>query len=385
MTSIQYIETLEQLDELCQKIARAPWIALDTEFLRETTYYPKFCLLQIATPDWVACIDPLAFEHLEPLLKVIYNPKILKIFHACRQDLEIFYQLMGAIPMPIFDTQIAAPLLGFQENPGYGMLVSTLLNINLNKAYTRTDWTLRPLSPEQIQYAADDVIYLCKIYEIMRTKLIKLNRLEWLTEDFKALYNPDLYAIQPENAWKKIKGRQKFTGKQLAIIQSLTQWREQLAQSKNKPKNWLIRDDLIIELAKLKPTTVKTLGLVRQINETLVRRHGSLLCQLILQAKQSEVKPLKEDGQKFKKTPQQEAVLDVLSAVVKMRAEDNTINPNMLASRKELEQLLFNVDNCQLLNGWRFKMVGEELQALLLGKYSLTIEHQKLILTAENN
>ena len=381
MTTIQYIDTPEQLDELCQKIAIAPWIALDTEFLREKTYYAKFCLLQIATPEWVACIDPLALKNLEALLEVIYNPKLVKVFHSCRQDLEIFYQLTGKVPTPIFDTQIAAPLLGMQENPGYAMLVSTLLNINLNKAYTRTDWTLRPLSPQQLKYAADDVIYLCKIYEMMQAKLAKLNRLDSLEEDFKALYNPELYEVKPENAWKKIKGKKKLTGKQLSIVQSLTQWREQLAKSKNKPKNWLIRDDLIIELAKLQPTTMKDLGLVRQINDTLMRRHGALLCQLISKALEKEVHPLKETTNKFKKTPQEEAVLDVLSALVKMRAEDNTINPNMLAPRKELEQLLFGVDDCPLLNGWRFEMVGKELQAILSGQYSLAIKDSKLLMT----
>ncbi|MDQ7091385.1 MAG: ribonuclease D [Methylococcales bacterium] len=378
MTSIQYIDTPQQLEELCQKISKASWLALDTEFLREKTYYPKFCLLQIATPDWVACIDPITLDDLTPLFDAIYNPDIIKVFHSCRQDLEIFYQLTGKIPTPLFDTQIAAPLLGIQENPGYAMLVSTFLNINLNKAYTRTDWSLRPLSPEQLQYAADDVIYLCQIYDIMRAKLTELQRFDWLKGDFEFLKNPDIYEVKPENAWLKIKGKNKLTGKQLSIIQHLTKWREQQAQSEDKPKNWLVRDDLLIELAKLQPTTVKELANVRNINDRLVHRHGNTLCQLIIEAKNNTVSPLKEDGKGVKKTQQQEAILDVLTAIVRVRAEENLINPVILAPRKELEKLLFNDQNCQLLTGWRFGLIGCELEALLSGHYSLKLNRENI-------
>ncbi|MCK4492536.1 MAG: ribonuclease D [Methylococcales bacterium] len=381
MTTILYIDTSEQLEKLCQKITIAPWVAIDTEFLREKTYFPKFCLLQIATPEWVACIDPLAFKSLDTLFEVIYNPKLIKVFHSCRQDLEIFYHLTGKVPTPIFDTQIAAPLLGIQDNPGYAMLVSTFLNVNLNKAYTRTDWSLRPLSAEQIQYAADDVIYLCQIYKIMQTKLLELDRLDWLQANFKALYNTDIYEVKPENAWQRIKGKKKLTGKQLSIVQSLTQWREQLARSEDKPRNWLIRDDLIIELAKLQPKTVEALANVRQINNTLVRRHGKTLCRLISDAKQKNVNAPKENDTNFKKNQQHEAILDVLSAIVKICADDHSINPNLLASRKELEKLLFADESCEVLKGWRFGMVGKELQALLSGEYSLTIQQEKLIIS----
>jgi ribonuclease D len=374
MTSIDYINTSEKLTQLCQQIATEPWLALDTEFLRETTYYPKFCLLQIATPNWVACIDPLAFENITVLFDAIYNPNIIKVFHSCRQDLEIFYQLTSKIPTPLFDTQIAAPLLGLQENAGYAMLVSTLLNINLNKAYTRTDWSVRPLSPEQLQYAADDVIYLCQIYQIMQTKLMQLQRLHWLDEDFSALNNPDIYEVKPENAWLKIKGKHKLTGKQLSIVQRLTEWREQQVKKDNKPRNWLMRDDLLVELAKLQPTTVSELANIRTINPHLVRRHGKVLSALICQAKQYPVSPLKDKGVVFKKTQQQEAVLDILTAVVRIRAEQNSLNPTILASRKALEKLLFADEPCQLLTGWRFSMIGKELQALLSSQLSLQLD-----------
>jgi len=382
MTTIQYIDTPEQLTHLCQQIEQEPWIALDTEFLREKTYYPQFCLLQIASPDWVACIDPLVLKDLSPLFEVIYNPKLIKVFHACRQDLEIFYQITGKIPESVFDTQIAAPLLGIQENPGYAMLVSGFLNINLSKAHTRTDWSIRPLSEEQLKYAADDVIYLCEIYQIMCQKLKELNRFDWLATDFKQLTQTDLYHVIPENAWLRVKGKNKLTGKQLSIIQSLTKWREQTAQQQNKPRNWLVRDDLLLEFAKLQPTTLKSLSGIRGINERLVQRHGKTLCHLISEAQQTLPIPLHEKGAPPKKTQQQEAVVDVLNAVVRIRAMENSLNPVILASRKELEKLLFDDESSLLLTGWRYSMVGEELQGLLKGEYALSLENQSVKISA---
>ncbi|NOT86417.1 MAG: ribonuclease D [Methylococcaceae bacterium] len=373
MTTIQYIDTPEKLEALCQLIKSASWVALDTEFLREKTYYPKFCLLQIATPDWVACVDPIALPDLNKLFDVLYLPTITKIFHSCRQDLEIFFQLRGGIPQPIFDTQLAAPLLGFQDNTGYAMLVSSFLNVNLSKAYTRTDWSVRPLSPEQLDYAADDVIYLCKIYQIMCKQLSDLGRLNWLNDDFEQLNDPELYQLSPENAWFKIKGKNKLTGKQLSIIQTLSAWREQIAQHENRPRNWLIRDELLIELAKLQPESLEALVGVREIQEKTVNRYGKVLCQLITDAKQRPPIPLNEKEKSLKKTPEQEAILDLLAALVRLRADQNRLNPSILASRKDLEDLLDGRPEGLLLQGWRRTMVGNELIALLEGSSVLSV------------
>ncbi len=379
MTPIQYINTPDQLANLCEQIKKEPWLALDTEFLREKTYYPKFCLLQIATPEWVACIDPIALPKLDDLFEAIYNPAIVKVFHSCRQDLEIFYQSTGKIPAPIFDTQVAAPLLGFQDNPGYAMLVSSLLSINLNKAHTRADWSKRPLTEAQIEYAADDVIYLCQIYQIMVQKLTELGRIDWLKHDFAELTNPALYTVVPEKAWFKIKGKNKLTGKQLSIIQTLAQWREKTAQSEDRPKTWLLRDELLFDLAKLQPGTVEELANVRGINERAVNRYGKELCQLINAAKNRAPLPLNEKDRPAKKTQQQEAILDILTALVRIRAEENSLNPAILASRKDLEVLMFNDDDeCPLLHGWRFTMAGRELVGLLKGKLLLGIVTEKL-------
>ena len=379
MTPIQYINRPDQLPKLCEQIQQAAWIALDTEFLREKTYYPKFCLLQIATLDWVACVDPIALPDLSTLFEAIYNPAIVKVFHSCRQDLEIFFQITGKLPEPIFDTQVAAPLLGFQDNPGYAMLVSSLLNVNLTKAHTRADWSKRPLNADEIDYAADDVIYLCQIYQIMTQKLTELGRIDWLKQDFAELTNPDHYEVKPEKAWLRIKGQNKLTGKQLSIIQTVAEWREKTAQAEDRPKNWLLRDELLFDLAKLQPEALNELADVRGISERAVQRYGKELCQLITDAKNRPPIPLTLKDRPAKKTQQQEAILDILTALVRIRAEENELNPTILASRKDLEALLFNGDDeCPLLHGWRYAMAGRELVGLLKGELLLGIEADHL-------
>ncbi len=378
---IEYIDKPEQLPDLCNRIQQAPWISLDTEFLREKTYYPIFCLLQIATPEWVVCVDPIALSDLSDLFAVINDPEKIKVLHSCRQDLEIFYQITGEVTYPVFDTQIAAPLLGFQENPGYAMLVSNFLNVNLSKAYTRTDWSIRPLSQEQIQYAADDVIYLCKIYTKMCQQLETLGRLDWLDKDFELLKNKELYQVSPINAWLKVKGRKRLTGKQLSIIQVLSKWREETAQLENRPKNWLVRDDLMLELAKLQPRTVKDLEKIRGVNERSVKRYGRVICQLIDEAINSSPIPMTDKTKSANKTAKQEAVLDVLTAVVRLRADANSLNPIILAGRKDLEKLLFDEEDNPVLVGWRYSMVGKELQGLLQGQYSLTLKEGDVLIS----
>ncbi len=379
--SIEYIDKPEQLPDLCNRIKQAPWIALDTEFLREKTYYPIFCLLQIATPDWVVCVDPIALPDLSTLFTVINDPEKTKVLHSCRQDLEIFYQVTGEVTYPVFDTQVAAPLLGFQENPGYAMLVSKFLNINLPKTHTRADWSARPLTEDQIQYAADDVIYLCKIYQVMCQQLSERGRLEWLDNDFELLKNKELYQISPVNAWLKIKGRKRLTGKQLSIVQVLSEWREATAQAENRPKNWLIRDDLMLELAKLQPTSITELAKVRSVNERSVKRYGKVICQLIGEAKNSSPIPMTDKSKTASKSVTQEAILDVLTAVVRMRSEENALNPVILASRKDLEGLLFGNEDSPILIGWRYSMVGKELQDLLKGRCSLTLKDDQVLVT----
>jgi ribonuclease D len=379
---IQYINTPEKLAVLCQDLAGAPWLALDTEFLREKTYYSKFCLLQIATPSLVACVDPLALETIDNLLDIIYNPEVVKVFHSARQDLEIFYHLRGSLPTPVFDTQVAAPLLGFQDNPGYAMLVSSWLNVNLTKEHTRTDWSSRPLSEGQIAYAADDVIYLAEIYQRMLKKLTDLGRLTWLKDDFDHLSDVTVYQANPELAWLKIRGLKKLTKKQLSVAQSLAQWRERSAQQENRPRNWLLRDDLIIDLARLQPNNIGELIKVRNLHERTVKRHGKALCALIEQAATQDPVPRDEEVPRADKQHQHDAIVDILTAVVRIRAKENSISASVLASRKQLDGLLQNASESCLLQGWRASMVGHELLGIISGKFWVRIVEDTIQITA---
>lgn len=378
--TIQYIDTPEQLEALCNQLADAAWVAVDTEFLREKTYYPQFCLMQLATPAWVACVDPLALPSLDKLFGALFRPDLLKIFHSARQDLEIFYLLSGKLPSPLFDTQLAAPLLGFQENPGYGMLVSSFLNVNLTKAHTRTDWSQRPLSEEQLRYAADDVIYLGQIYQIMHRHLQELGRADWLNEDFAQLARVESYQALPKDAWLKIRGKNKLTGKQLSVLQALAEWRERTAQQENRPRNWLLRDDLLIDVAKLQPENIDALYKIRGMNERVAKRYGTALCQLIGKAKQQTPIKLNDTEKLPKLTQQQEAILDILTAIVRLRAEENAMNPVSLAARKDLELLLANRPDSLLLHGWRYSMVGRELADILQGRQVFSIRDGNIVL-----
>jgi ribonuclease D len=222
---VLYVDTPAALDSLCAQLADASWFALDTEFLREKTYYPKLCLLQIATPDVVACVDPLALDDLAPLLALLADRNITKVLHSARQDMEIFYHLTGSPHAPVFDTQIAAPLLGLADQIGYANLVKEMLGVTLDKLHTRADWSLRPLGEEQLRYAADDVIYLAALYQPLLERLQSHGRLEWLDEDFRQLASPELYAINPENAWLKVKGGNRLKGASLSILQALANFR----------------------------------------------------------------------------------------------------------------------------------------------------------------
>lgn len=373
-----YIDTPDQLRELCHTLAGTPWIALDTEFLREKTYFPKFCLLQVATLEVAACVDPLALDDLSPLLDVLLNPSVLKVFHSGRQDMEIFYHLCGKLPTPVFDTQIAAPLLGMGEQISYAALVAELLGVNLSKSHSRTDWSRRPLSPEQLRYAADDVVYLAQAYKAMLPRLEKLGRLDWLEEDFAEMADPALYDSPPELAWQRIGGAYQLKPRQLSVVQALAAWREQLARSQDLPRGWILKDDALFDLARQQPTNAEQLSHVRGLEARFVSRHGQALCRLIQEAAARPPQPFEMRGRSSKRTAEQEAVLDLLSSVVRLRAAQNTLNPTILAGHKDLEQLLDGETNAILRHGWRKTMVGDELSGVLRGELAVCVENGRL-------
>jgi len=377
---IQYIDTPDALRLFSEQISGADWIALDTEFLREKTYYPKLCLIQIATTEVVACIDPIALDDLSPLLDVIFDARITKVMHAARQDLEILFNIQGSVPVPVFDTQIAALLLGYPDQIGYGNLVKETLGVSLEKKHTRADWSLRPLSQDQVQYAADDVVYLVDVYKHLLEKLNSLQRLEWLNGDFERLTSTDLYKNDPDKAWFKVKGGKRLKGTSLSVLQAFAAWREKTAQKKNIPKGWLMRDDVLIDLARLQPDSIPSLGTIRGIGEGLVKRNGDYLLGLVEDAKKKQPQQLADRELRQRLSPSQDALVDVMMAVVRISAENNSLNPAVLATRKHLEKLLVGETDSSLMQGWRKKLIGDQLQALLNGDLDLAVKNGELVL-----
>jgi ribonuclease D len=369
----EYIDTPLALQAFTRRIANAPWLALDTEFLREKTYFPKFCLLQVASADCAACIDPLALPTLEPLADVLFDAGIVKVLHSGRQDLEIFHQLYGKLPQPLFDTQLAAPLLGMNEQISYAGLVQEVLGVQLSKAHSRTDWTRRPLSQEQLAYAADDVIYLGQVYCTILPRLQSMGRLAWLEQDFADMARPEQYQCQPEQAWRRIGGVQHLKSKGLSVLQTLAAWREQTARDQDLPRGWLIKDEALIDLARRPPRNLDDFKDIRGLGERLVQKYGAHLCKLIEAALERPPQPLESKRSSGRKSGEEEALLDLLMAVARIRAGENALNPAILASRKDLEQLLEGDGQARLLSGWRKAMAGDELAALLRGELSVRV------------
>jgi ribonuclease D len=270
---------------------------------------------------------------------------------------------------------MAAPLIGMAEQISYAGLVAELLGVTLGKSHTRTDWSIRPLSDAQLRYAADDVIYLGPCYQALRNRLVELGRLTWLDDDFNSLLNPKLYQAAPEQAWLRIGGTQHLTGKQLTVLQALAAWRETKARGQNIPRNWVIKDEVMVDLARLGPLTANELQRLRGIDERTLKRYGEDLLRMIADSQNRP--PLQATTvnrpQRPTPTPEREALLDMLGAAVRLLAARHSINPAVIASRKDLERLLDQPDDCKLLRGWRNAIAGHELLALLRGEKALLV------------
>ncbi len=383
--SILYIETKEALISACQKFKNSPFLCVDTEFHRETTYYPELALIQLADEKLTACIDPLAIDDLSPLLELLTDTKIQKVFHACSQDLEIFNNEFGVLPDPMFDTQIAAALLGYGEQTGYATLIKDMLNIDVDKSQTRTDWMKRPLNEKQIEYAGNDVYYLAQAYPKMLKQLQDLNRLNWLEDDFKALSQADAFTVKPDEMWKKVKGHQRLGGQQLAILQALASWREKAAQSKNRPRRRVLSDDALIDMVKQKPDNSKNLLRLRSLNRTrLSHNEAEELIKCIQQGLQLPKDQYPSLPKKHKLNPMQDALIDGLTTVLKLNASKHNINHASLATRKQLEALVCGERNLPIMTGWRKSHAGEMLVDFIEGRLYLIVEAGQPVIHSVN-
>lgn len=375
--TIQYVDSKDSLAALCQQLAGSDWLAIDTEFHREKTYYPELCLIQVANDDLIACIDPLAIDDLNPLLDLFYRDDITLVFHAARQDLELFFMLRQDLPPHVFDTQLAATVLGYGDQIGYGNLVKQCLNVELNKTQTRTDWRQRPLSAEQIDYAADDVRYLCLLYHQLKDKLDETGRSDWLKEDLTALSAVKTYQEDPGRSWQRIKGAGRLKPAQLAILQQLGIWREQRAISHNLPRKWVLKDDVMLDIARFAPSSTDGLRKIRGLEQRDIDRHGKAILQAIEKGKQQPKSEWPVIKRPVPLSNQQEAVVDALMALLRQRCDEQNITPVAVASRKQVEALVRG-DDSDLKQGWRYEVVGQELEAFLDGKLSLSGSHEHL-------
>lgn len=376
--TVQFIDSSEALDSLCQQLSGSRWLAVDTEFLREKTYYPQLCLIQIANDDVIACVDPLAISDLTPLLDILYNPQTTVVFHAARQDLELLYLIKGELPPALFDTQLAATVLGYGDQIGYANLVKQCLDVDLDKAHSRTDWTKRPLDQAQIDYAADDVRYLRDIYQILKQQLADKNRLHWLDDDFATLSNPITYQPDPDNIWRKVKGAGRLKGVQLAVLKQLAAWRENRAVKANRPRRWMLKDEIMIDLAKLGPETLDKFKLVRGLENSTIERHGKTILSEIKHAKALP----KDAWPRLKKleplTNQQDALIDALMSLLRKYCDQQSIAPAAVASRKDIESMVRGETDIPLLQGWRNEIVGHYLDKFLKGQLSITADQQQI-------
>lgn len=352
-----FVDTELELKQLCERMADGPMIAVDTEFVRERTYFPKLCLIQIANQDLHACVDPLTLPNLDPLFDLLFRPNLTKVLHAARQDLEIFYQLIGKIPEPLFDTQIAADLAGLGEQISYATMVDNLFGISLSKTETRTNWAVRPLSDNQLAYAIDDVRYLVEAYFKLSIQL--KDRHNWVLEESFELTNPQLYELPIADANKKVKGASRLKGQQRNALRALATWREETAITKNLPRRWVLDDKTIVTIATACPNSIESLEELEGIPKKTIERYGMKLLSIIDSTGGDENDNVSTREPML--TQPERDMLKTMRVVVEKCSDEHNISAALLASKKELVQILRQAPQSKLLAGWRRQLIGEKL------------------------
>jgi len=380
----EYIDSDEALNLACKQLRNADTLCVDTEFHRESTYYPEFALIQIATRDACYLIDPVALSDLSPLWELMHNPDILKVFHAPRQDMEIILKESGALPLPLFDTQIAAALLGFGLQVGFGNLVQRILGKSLPKAESFTDWLRRPLRPSQLSYAADDVIYLMPVYRQLREQLQARGRLAWLDEEQAALCSEETYTNDAENVFWRVKGVNKLKAKQLAILRTLAAWREREAKKRNIPRRRIVADEPLLSLARKPHLTLEQLSGIRGLNSGVARRFGKEMLHAWQQGRQCPESEWPRPKASPRNSEGTEMRLELLSALVRLRAEETQIAANILAGKQDIAALAswvnhgsFSMDEVPdnpCLRGWRKRLIGDDILRMLNGELCLKLD-----------
>lgn len=383
--SSEFITRLPDLQALAGRLRRHPAFAVDTEFERERTYWPKLQLVQVAAPGLAAVVDPLAVESMDPLFDLIAAPAIQKVTHAGRQDAEIFAMRMGRPPANLYDTQIAAALVGLGGQVGYANLVQRLLHTKLRKTERVTDWGRRPLTPAQLTYAADDVRYLLPIKDHLDRELDTLGRTDWLAEELAFYSDPAFYERDPDTLWMRVSGWRTLEPRGWALLRELARWREDEAMSRDIPRNRVTGDDVLVEIALRDPESVSDLAPLRRLHPRERERSGKAILEAVARGRAVPEKDLPSVPRAKPEDGESSLVADLMGVVMKRRASENRIAPSYLGTQKELSQVVAwlagsrNGSPPPLLTGWRKRLVGDELIALFDGRAALHVDEGKRV------
>lgn len=379
MKKMKIINKTQELAKFCYELNKQEFITIDLEFLREKTYYAQLCLIQVATLDNAAIIDPLASNlDMKAFFEVLQNPAVVKVFHSGRQDIEILYNLSGFIPSPLFDTQIAAMVCGFGESVSYETLVNKIVNISLDKTCRLSNWSKRPLNENQLEYALSDVTHLVHIYQYLKNYLEKNHRLHWLDEEIEILKNPETYVVHSQDAWQKIKHRS-HNSYFLTLLRELAAWREDRAKKKDIPRQNVIKDDCLLNLAALCPQNYEELEEIRNIRkDILVGKLANEILEVIAKAKNipiSEyVKLEKEKNISISAT----SLYELLKLLLKIKSQEKGVVAKLIACDDDLKNFsIFNDHHSPILKGWRREIFGIDALALREGRLSMGYDPEK--------
>ena len=374
------ITTTPELTAACSRLARHPVITVDTEFLRETTYYPLLCVVQMASPEEAIVVDALADGiDLKPFFALMADEKVLKVFHAARQDIEIVWHQSGTIPHPIFDTQVAAMVLGYGDSIAYDQLVERIAGHRPDKTHRFTDWSRRPLSAEQIHYAVSDVTHLRDVFAALDADLKKRSRNDWVSEEMEVLTSPKTYDFHPERAWERLKTRVRKP-KELAVLMEVAAWREKEAQSRDVPRSRVLKDDAVGDIATHAPTTLERLASLRSLPKGFDRsKWGADIVAAVQRGLARDVSTLPKI-EKPRNNTNGGAIVELLKVLLRMTSERHAVASKVIATVDDLEQIATD-DHADVaaLRGWRREMFGEAALALKHGRLALAIERGRVV------
>jgi len=378
---MELIVTTEALAAFCARATAFEFVTVDTEFLRETTYWPKLCLLQAATPDEAVLVDPLADGlSLQPFFELLQNTAIVKVFHAARQDIEIFVKLSGKVPQNIFDTQIAASVCGFGDSISYDNLVRSVTGVELDKSSRFTDWSHRPLTEKQRLYALADVTHLRDIYLKLRQQVTETHRWDWVEDELEILRSIDTYVVKPENAWERLKSK---LGKprDIAALKALAAWRERRAQDTDQPRSRVLKDDALIELAQQRPQSAEAFDKLRAVQRGYGRSSAAgeiiTIIKTIEALSKSELPPAAE---RYRGPSPKGAVGDLVRVLLKAVSEEHGVAARILATSDEIDALVLDDEaDVPALRGWRRKLFGEKALAIKHGKIGLAATRKGVV------